>query len=155
MAKSYFQTMKHADRNHDQIKSALRSVLLPCSVFLLCAGCASRTASPSEAPHPPASTANWQMTLTAVPARPRQLDPTRFQVQLRDRSGKPVTGAQVSVQLAMPAMDMGRNEVTAQAGAAGVYTASGRFTMPGDWQVTVQTDKGAAHQSQSFPITVQ
>ena len=80
--------------------------------------------------------------------------PGAVSVQITDDKGKPVTGATVAVQLAMPAMDMGRNQAAAQAGAAGVYTASGRFTMPGDWQATVQADKGAAHQSQSFPVTV-
>ena len=103
----------------------------------------------------PAATAYWTIALAAMPAAPRQLDPTQFRVKLTSHNGKPITGAKVAVQLAMPAMDMGRNEVTAQAGAAGAYTAAGRFTMPGVWQVTVQADKGAAHQSQSFPITVQ
>jgi nitrogen fixation protein FixH len=95
------------------------------------------------------------MALTVLPAAPRQLDPAQFRVQITDsRTGKPVNGAAVIVQLVMPAMDMGRNQVTAQAGAAGVYTASGRFTMPGNWEATVQADKGAAHQTQSFPVLV-
>jgi nitrogen fixation protein FixH len=113
------------------------------------AGCASH-----DAPKPAASTAQWRIALTSAPAFPRQLDPAQLNVQIADSSGRPVSGASVTVQLAMPTMDMGQNQVTAQAGAAGIYTATGRFTMPGDWQVTVQADKGALHQSQSFPITV-
>ncbi|MGI4790045.1 MAG: FixH family protein [Janthinobacterium lividum] len=119
-------------------------------IVLLCVGCANKAA-----PIPSAGTADWRIGLSARPAAPRQMDPAQFRVQITDRGGKPVTGAQVVVGLAMPAMDMGRNQVTALAGAAGVYTASGRFTMPGDWQVTVRADKGKAHQTQSFPITVQ
>jgi nitrogen fixation protein FixH len=117
-------------------------------LVLASAGCASHDAPPA------ASTAHWRIALTSAPASPRQLDPAQLNVQIAGSSGRPVSGASVNVQLAMPAMDMGQNQVTAQAGAAGVYTATGRFTMPGDWQVTVQADKGALHQSQSFPITV-
>jgi nitrogen fixation protein FixH len=118
-------------------------------LVLVGAGCASH-----NTPAPAASTAQWRIALASAPASPRQLDPAQFNVQIADSSGRPVSGASVTVQLAMPTMDMGQNQVTAQAGAAGVYTAMGRFTMPGDWQLTVQADKGALHQSQSFPITV-
>ena len=124
---------------------------------LACTGCASRVAAPPARPALPAqsSPAAWRMTLTTFPAAPRQLDPTQFQVQILGSDGKPVVGASVSVSLSMPTMDMGQNTVTAQAGTAGTYAAQSRFTMPGDWQVTVQADKGALHQSKSFPVTVQ
>ena len=115
---------------------------------LVCAGCAGQTV-----PAPP-NTAHWNMALVTRPAPPRQLDPAQFQVQIRDKAGRPVSGASVLVRLTMPAMDMGPNQATAQAGAAGVYTGGGRFTMPGDWLVTVQADKGRLHQSQSFPVKV-
>ena len=115
---------------------------------LACGGCASHAVT-----EPPSNTAHWNITLVTRPALPRQLDPAQFQIQITD-GGKPVSGASVAVQLAMPAMDMGRNQSAAQPGAAGVYTATGRFTMPGNWQVAVQADKGRLHQSQSFPIAV-
>lgn len=92
--------------------------------------------------------------MTTAPDAPRQLDPAQFRVQILDSSGRPVSGASVTVDLTMPAMDMGRNQSAATAGAAGIYTAASRFTMPGDWQVTVQADKGALHQTQSFPLKV-
>ena len=117
---------------------------------LACGGCASHAVT-----EPPSNTAHWNITLVTRPALPRQLDPAQFEVHLKDDKGKPVSGASVIVQLAMPTMDMGRSQAAAQPGAAGVYTAAGRFTMPGDWQVTVQANKGAQHQSQSFPIAVQ
>jgi nitrogen fixation protein FixH len=139
------------DKDADIERQSLMRVAALILLFL-CAGCANRPAPKTTVTTP---TVDWRIALSATPVVPRQLDPAQFRVQVTDHAGKPVTGAQVIVQLAMPSMDMGRNQIAAQAGAAGVYTASGRFTMPGDWQVTVQADKGAAHQSQSFPITVQ
>ena len=126
--------------------------ILLCLV-IACAGCTDRTV-PAVPAVPAADTAHWRIALTADPAAPRQLDPTRFTVQVTD-SGKPVSSAGVEVQLSMPTMDMGRNEVTAQPQSAGTYIANGRFTMPGDWQVTVIADHGKLHQTQSFPIQVQ
>ncbi len=117
---------------------------------LACAGCAN-----SAAPIPVPSNAQWHMTLTLTPATPRQLDPTRMTVQISDNGGRPVSGAAVAISLVMPAMDMGQNQVKASAGAAGVYTAAGRFTMPGQWRATAQAGKGGLHQTQSFPVTVQ
>lgn len=116
---------------------------------LACAGCAH-----PAAPIPVPSNAQWRMALTLTPAAPRQLDPTKFSVQITDGGGRPVSGASVTVRLAMPTMDMGQNQVTAQAGAAGVYVGTGRFTMPGRWQATVQATKSTLHQTQSFPVTV-
>jgi len=130
---------------------------LGAALFLAvaCAGCASRDSTTPQVSRAQVSRAHWRIALTSTPAMPRQLDPVQFNVQITGSGGRPVSGASVMVQLAMPTMDMGQNQVAAQAGAVGVYTAAGRFTMPGEWQVTVQADKGALHQSQSFPITVQ
>ncbi len=130
---------------------------LAAALFLAaaCAGCASRDSTTPPVSMAQASAAQWRIALTSIPAAPRQLDPAQFRVQITGSDGRPVSGASVTVQLAMPTMDMGQNQASAQPGAAGVYTAAGRFTMPGNWQVTVQADKGALHQSQSFPITVQ
>lgn len=117
---------------------------------LVCAGC-----THPATPAPPPANAHWHMALTLIPDAPRQLDPAQLSVQISDNHGKPVSGAAVTLSLVMPAMDMGQNQVTAKAGAAGVYAGTGRFTMPGQWQVTVQADKNARHQTQSFPVTVQ
>ncbi len=114
-----------------------------------CAGCA----RPVSVPSPP-SNARWHIALMLAPLAPRQLDPTQFRVQVSDSHGRPVSGASVTVHWVMPAMNMGQNDAKASAGAAGAYAATGRFTMPGQWQATVQVDKGTLHQSQSFPVTV-
>ena len=120
---------------------------------LLGAGCAKQAAPP--APSAPSVPAHWQLRLTTVPAAPRALDPVQFQVKISDSSGRPVSGATVTVSLVMPAMDMGQNQAAASASAAGIYTATSRFAMPGDWQVTVLANKQAERQSQSFPVGVQ
>lgn len=123
--------------------------MLGLSALCLGAGC-----SPRPVPLPPADTAQWHLALTVAPDKPRQLDPAQFQVRLTDSKNKPVAGATVTAGLAMPAMDMGRNEVTLREASPGTYTGIGRFTMPGAWEAAVSADKGAAHRSQTFPVSV-
>ncbi len=110
-----------------------------------------------DSPKPPADTAHWRIGFTVTPKQPRQLDPAQFRVQVTDSKSKPVPGAVVTVQIAMPTMDMGRNEAALHEAPPGTYTGVGRFTMPGDWEATVAAaaDKGASHQSQTFPVSVQ
>ena len=126
------------------------TAFLVLGTLTLGGGCAKPAAPERTA----VSAAHWRMTLTCAPTPPRQLDPTQMQVQITDGTGKPVNGAAVTLALAMPTMDMGRNGVVAVAGAPGVYTGTGRFTMPGDWSVTVRAAKDSWQQTQSFPITV-
>lgn len=123
------------------------------SILLLGGGCTIRHAPPTVLPS--ASTGRpWRIGLKTVPARPQQLDPTQFLVRIKDSSGRPLTGAAVSVQLTMPSMDMGRNAAAAkEVSPPGTYAATGRFTMPGDWQITVQARRGQTSQSQSFSRT--
>ena len=119
-------------------------------VLLLCAGCTHQ--SP---PVVPVGTGQWRIAFSVTPAAPRQLDPAQFQVKLTDTRTKPVRGAAVMVRLAMPTMDMGRNEVGLREATPGTYIGTGRFTMPGDWQATISADKGAVHQSQTAAVSVQ
>lgn len=119
----------------------------------LSAGCGKQPAPPALSTS--SAAAHWQIRLTTVPAAPRQLDPVQFRIAVTDKSGRAVSGAAVTVSLIMPSMDMGQNQSAAAPGAAGTYTATGWFTMPGDWQVMVQASKSAEQQSQSFPVTVQ
>lgn len=119
------------------------------AVVCLGAGC-----SPRPGPHPLADTTQWRIALLVLPKQPRQLDPAQLRVRVTDSRNQPVPGAAVTVQLAMPAMDMGRNAVALHEAPPGTYTGAGRFTMPGAWEATVSADKGAAHRSQAFPVTV-
>jgi len=89
-------------------------------------------------------------------APPVQMNKTQFLVQASDKQHRPVSGATVSLDLAMPGMDMGRNVVALKEMAAtpGSYTGTGRFPMAGDWQATVSAERGAVQESQTFPISV-
>ncbi len=110
--------------------------------------------SPHSGSLPPTNTAHWRIRFLLTPKSPRQLDPALLRVQVTDSRNKPVSGAAVTVELAMPAMDMGRNDVQLHETPPGTYTGTGRFTMPGDWDAAVSAGRGAAHQSQTFPVSV-
>jgi nitrogen fixation protein FixH len=99
--------------------------------------------------------ANLNIALTTQPSSPRSLDPTHFTVTLKDAQGQPVTGANARINLQMPTMDMGQNRVVLSPQSPGLYVGKGRFTMSGDWQMTVTATKGSEHATQSFPVTVQ
>jgi nitrogen fixation protein FixH len=90
-----------------------------------------------------------------APAKPQQLDPILFTVQVRNRSGKPISSAIVTVNLAMPTMDMGRNSVVMSAVKPGQYVGTGRFTMAGSWEATVTAAKGKDGGDRVFPVEVQ
>lgn len=123
-------------------------------IGLAAAVCLGAGCSPHLRPLPPAETAHWKIAFSVTPGQPRQLDPALFQVQVTDKNKKPVSGAAVTAELVMPAMDMGRNAVPLHETTPGTYTGTGRFTMPGDWEATVSADKGAAHQARTFPVSV-
>lgn len=119
-------------------------------LLLLCAGCAPKAAdTPHDAPNP-----NLHLALSVSPNPPTSLDPTRFTVRVTNVGGQPVSGADVVIRLAMPAMAMGDNQVTTGPGTAGTYAGTGRFTMAGDWQATVTATQGAQSATQSFPLRV-
>jgi Cu(I)/Ag(I) efflux system membrane fusion protein/cobalt-zinc-cadmium efflux system membrane fusion protein len=70
-----------------------------------------------------------------------------FEVALKDPSGQPVTDAEVSVRLfmpAMPTMNMPamQNETTLVHTTGGVYRGPGQVLMGGRWDVTVTARKG-------------
>ena len=131
-----------------------RAVISLVAAVCLGTGCSPHR-RPSPSPPPPTGTAQWQIAFLVTPSTPRQLDPVQFQVKLTDTHKKPVQGAVVMVRLAMPTMDMGRNDIGLREATPGTYTGTSRFTMPGDWQMTVSVDKGAAHQSRTLPVSVQ
>lgn len=131
---------------------AHRHFAVPWLAVLTLSGCAHRQgSSPAALPANP----NLQITLALRPSSPRQLDPEQFTVTLRDARGQRVSGADVTADLTMPAMEMGNNRVTLTPQAPGTYTGTGRFTMPGDWQVTIVSRRGADRAVQTFSKAVQ
>jgi nitrogen fixation protein FixH len=99
--------------------------------------------SESQSPTAQARTAgNVDITFRTVPATLRGAAENQFEVTVKDRQGKPVDGAEVSVALympAMPAMKMPemRNEVQLKGTGNGRYAGAGQVMMAGAWVVTV------------------
>jgi YtkA-like protein len=86
-------------------------------------------------------------------ARPAKTGENTFEVLVKDAGGKPVTNADVSVLLfmpAMPAMKMAemRNEVKLKTAGAGKYTGTGQVMMTGMWTVTVSVKQSGAEVAQ-------
>lgn len=106
------------------------------------AGHTPSAASATQSQPAPARAANLDITFRTVPATPRGSAENQFEVTVKDREGKPVDGADVSVALfmpAMPAMKMPemRNEVTLKGTGNGRYVGAGQVMMAGAWTVTV------------------
>jgi YtkA-like/Barrel-sandwich domain of CusB or HlyD membrane-fusion len=85
--------------------------------------------------------ANANIELTSDPSPPRKGSNT-FRAKLTDASGKPISGAQVSITFFMPAMpDMGmaamRTDVKLSDKGNGSYEGSGSLGSGGTWQVTI------------------
>ncbi len=105
------------------------------------------------------STANLTITVRTVPAPPRGAAANEFEVTVKDRQGKPVEGADVSVVLVMPAMpamkmpEM-RNEVKLKGAGNGRYTGTGQIMMAGAWTATVSVkQKGKEIGQQKVTLT--
>lgn len=96
-------------------------------------------AAPTVAKAAPAK--KLDIAFTSSP-KPTKTGENTFEVIVKDAAGKPVTDADVSVLLtmpAMPAMKMPamRNEVKLKHTVAGKYTGTGQVMMTGLWTVTV------------------
>jgi nitrogen fixation protein FixH len=79
--------------------------------------------------------------LTTAPSPPQKGDNT-VRVKLRDQSGKPLSGAQVTVTFfmaAMPAMGMAAMKTVVQESdkGGGTYEGSGSLGSGGTWQITI------------------
>jgi len=98
--------------------------------------------------------------VAAAPTTPSQLDigvrtvpdppsvgENRFEVTVRDSTGKAVDGADVALQFFMPAMPTmnmpaKRNVITLAAAGGGVYRGNGQLLMAGRWDATVTVTRG-------------
>jgi nitrogen fixation protein FixH len=98
--------------------------------------------SATQAQPRPVRTGNVDITFRTMPATPLGAAENQFEVTVKDRQGKPVDGADVSIVLymaAMPAMKMPemRNEVKLKGTGNGRYAGAGQVMMAGAWAVTV------------------
>jgi hypothetical protein len=85
----------------------------------------------------PASTGGVQVDLRVTTQK--TVGPASVEVTLRDSSGAPVDGAQVTLKGDMSHAGMQAVIVPMKAGSGGSYISDGfKFTMAGDWILTVQ-----------------
>ena len=101
--------------------------LLTCGFLaVVLSGCRNNYEMPPAPPPPPnVVSPDLQIRLDMTPQPVRQMDQTTFTVRLTDAHARPVTGASVTADLVMPAMDMGRNAVAADAAGAGRLCGGG------------------------------
>lgn len=110
---------------------------------LLLVACGERPQSP-----------HWQVALELVPASPRPMEEVTFVVRIKTRADEALTGAEVEVDLSMPSHRMGENRFRARETEAGTYRGTGKFTMPGEWQVEARVEKGGQQQVEEFRFDV-
>jgi nitrogen fixation protein FixH len=75
-------------------------------------------------------------------------------IRLSDAEGQPVDGADVYLDLTMPAMPMGVNKPIAEPQGGGVYRAQGIFDMAGDWKLTVVAEVAGKEHRATFDAAV-
>lgn len=108
-----------------------RLLALLLIALLVTAGCqrASQQTAADQAPEMAA-------TLVVEPS-PAAVGPATLQVRLADAGGAPVEGAHISLKGDMSHAGMAPVLAEASGGAGGLYQASWRWTMAGDWWVTL------------------
>jgi membrane fusion protein, copper/silver efflux system len=114
--------------------------------------------APVAAPGSPAPAAQaLDISFRALVDPPKTGDNT-FEVAIKDKAGQPVTDAEVSVTLfmpAMPTMNMPamRNETKLPHASGGVYRGPGQVLLAGRWEATVTVNKGGQRLgSRPFPL---
>jgi RND family efflux transporter MFP subunit len=110
------------------------------------AGLQNYESAPTAQGAPSPSGSALDITFRSQPDPPKTGE-SLFEVMVKDSPGQPVTDADVSVQLfmpAMPTMNMPamRNETKLPHVGAGVYRGPGQVMMGGRWDVTVTVSKG-------------
>ena len=71
-------------------------------------------------------------------SNPRQLDHAEITVDVKEKSGAPLTGCLVTAEPSMPSMAMPRTVVGLTEVRPGTYTGQLRYTMAGAWIVHVR-----------------
>jgi nitrogen fixation protein FixH len=91
-----------------------------------------------------------QLTLDAIAQGER-----RVQIDVSDRTGRPVEAAAITIAPTMSAMGHTQPELTALATEPGSYTASGElFSMLGAWEIAVVVRHGETIETVYFPFDV-
>jgi YtkA-like len=77
------------------------------------------------------------VSMTLNPYPPSASKTSTFEIKLTDAEGLAISDAIISVDLTMPGMYMPPNLLNLEPAGAGMYAATGRFTMRGPWRMEV------------------
>ena len=98
----------------------------------------------------------WNIATSLDPDPPREKS-NRARVEIRDASGKPVDGADVTVGYDMPAMgampEM-KSDIRASARGGGRYEAAFDLPMAGSWTLSVAAKRGSESATARYTLTV-
>lgn len=140
------EPMENPKRNTPCFWFTLTFCLLPFALLVACAA--------------PLAPTRQEQTIDGVTITLESIDQARvnteqtFTVSLADAQGRPIDGADVYLDLTMPAMPMGTNRPIAVAEGAGRYRASTAYTMTGAWEITVVATIGDQERRAIFPREV-
>jgi hypothetical protein len=115
-----------------------RRHVLAAGVLVIVLGIASCTAGPpSAAPlHATQKSGTLSASLALKPDPPVPMQEARLQLALFNDRQQPILGADVSLDLTMPEMEMPVNRPAVIEDGGGGYQATTLFTMAGKWQIT-------------------
>jgi hypothetical protein len=109
--------------------------------------------APTATPYADTQTSgSLSATLRVLPYPPVPMEDTTLELALRDNEQQPVSGASVSFDLTMPAMEMPVNRPQASEVSPGVYRASAVFTMAGEWQIRAEVSYQGQNEEFVFPL---
>jgi hypothetical protein len=122
---------------------------LALTLLALALGGAVGCGGPDDAPGAsltfgPSTVNDYTVALLVTPYPPEPRSRSEFLITVTDKAGDPVSGAQVQLDMTMPAMPMPPNRPEAVEKAPGQYATPVTFTMAGEWQalITVKTPQG-------------
>jgi len=125
----------------------MRNVALLGASILLLAGCSGKTGSTGTTGAPVSSNGDFSMTLSFEPAPPK-LGSETLTLTVKDASGKPVTGATVTMGSKMPDMQMSGPSLHLQDNGDGTYSAVANLTYQTKWvfdaRAAIQGKSGSA-----------
>jgi hypothetical protein len=92
------------------------------------------------------------VSLSLTPYPPSLSNANNFEVRLTDSQGQAVSDASIQLDLTMPGMMMPPNQISLEPAGAGLYRASGSFTMRGPWRIEVIITSGGVTRSVYFDV---
>ena len=108
------------------------------TVLLIVVALAGACSAPPAAAPTPASSGQPEITVSTNPNPPNHQAETELIIDVKDASGKPLTGATVNLLADMMGHSMGLMQGQATEQGNGRYATIVPFSMGGDWKVTVE-----------------